>query len=226
LPSSDKDTPFALYQARNAMAIASAAGAQTYAADAFAKAQNELAQAENPKEGRKEKIRAAREATQSAEDARLIAVKRQESQARENERKQAQAAIDLANQQAAQAQAAAEQAQAAAIQAKSEAVQVQKENTDLRSQLLEQLNAVIQTRATARGLIVNLASGISFKTGHWDLLPAARDYLVSQGVAINNIVSRGLGKSNPIDTNDTASGRQSNRRVELVVSGTGITVAP
>ena len=267
----DKETPFAVYQARNALAIAGSAGAGNYAAEPYAKAQQELAQSENPKEGRKGQIRAARAATQSAEDARLIAVKRQEQEALENERKQAQAAIDLANQQAALAKQQAAQAKAAAEQASSEAAKAQQENTDLKAQLLQQLNAVVQTRATARGLIVNLASGISFTTGRSELLPAgreklarvagiilahpglklevegytdstgsddfnqklsekraeaARDYLVSQGVRTDNIVSRGLGKANPVDSNDTASGRQNNRRVELVVSGTGITSTP
>ena len=52
---------------------------------------------------------------------------------------------------------------------------------------------------------------------------AARDFLVAQGVSPNAIVSRGFGKASPIDSNDTSAGRQNNRRVELVVSGTGIT---
>jgi outer membrane protein OmpA-like peptidoglycan-associated protein len=52
---------------------------------------------------------------------------------------------------------------------------------------------------------------------------AARNYLVQEGVGGNNIVARGLGKADPIETNTTAVGRSKNRRVELVVSGTGIT---
>ena len=33
------------------------------------------------------------------------------------------------------------------------------------------------------------------------------------------MTSRGFGKTQPVATNDTAEGRQQNRRVELVVSG-------
>jgi outer membrane protein OmpA-like peptidoglycan-associated protein len=48
---------------------------------------------------------------------------------------------------------------------------------------------------------------------------AVRDYLVNSGVSANNVSSRGFGKLQPVATNDTADGRQRNRRVELVVSG-------
>ncbi len=49
-----------------------------------------------------------------------------------------------------------------------------------------------------------------------------RDFLISQGVPVNNVVARGFGPANPIASNATASGRQQNRRVEVVVSGTAI----
>jgi outer membrane protein OmpA-like peptidoglycan-associated protein len=52
---------------------------------------------------------------------------------------------------------------------------------------------------------------------------AARDFLVSQGVPPDAIVSKGFGPENPIADNSTPTGRQENRRVELVVSGEGIT---
>jgi outer membrane protein OmpA-like peptidoglycan-associated protein len=48
---------------------------------------------------------------------------------------------------------------------------------------------------------------------------AVRDYLVQQGINDSSIAARGFGKSQPVATNDTAAGRQQNRRVELVVSG-------
>jgi outer membrane protein OmpA-like peptidoglycan-associated protein len=48
---------------------------------------------------------------------------------------------------------------------------------------------------------------------------SVRDYLVQQGIAANSIVSRGYGESKPLVSNDTAAGRQQNRRVELVLSG-------
>jgi outer membrane protein OmpA-like peptidoglycan-associated protein len=48
---------------------------------------------------------------------------------------------------------------------------------------------------------------------------AVRDFLVEQGVAVSNISAVGLGKDSPVASNDSAAGRQQNRRVELVVSG-------
>jgi flagellar motor protein MotB len=38
----------------------------------------------------------------------------------------------------------------------------------------------------------------------------------------SSIVAKGFGKTQPVGTNDTAAGRQINRRVELVVSGEAI----
>ena len=46
-----------------------------------------------------------------------------------------------------------------------------------------------------------------------------RDYLTEQGVLSASVTSRGFGKNQPVASNDTAAGRQRNRRVELVVSG-------
>lgn len=46
---------------------------------------------------------------------------------------------------------------------------------------------------------------------------AARDYLVSQGVASNRIRTMGLGESEPVATNDTDAGRAQNRRVEVAI---------
>jgi len=46
-----------------------------------------------------------------------------------------------------------------------------------------------------------------------------REYLVGQGLASESVTATGFGKTMPVATNDTASGRQKNRRVELVVSG-------
>jgi hypothetical protein len=51
---------------------------------------------------------------------------------------------------------------------------------------------------------------------------AVQDFLVSQGVTSGNVTMKGFGQQNPVATNATAAGRQMNRRVELVVSGTAI----
>ena len=46
-----------------------------------------------------------------------------------------------------------------------------------------------------------------------------RDYLTQQGMAGSSVTTKGLGKTQPVASNDTANGRQQNRRVELVISG-------
>ena len=51
---------------------------------------------------------------------------------------------------------------------------------------------------------------------------AVRDYFVNQGVSAPAVTARGLGKMQPIASNDTPEGRQRNRRVELVLSGDAI----
>jgi outer membrane protein OmpA-like peptidoglycan-associated protein len=46
---------------------------------------------------------------------------------------------------------------------------------------------------------------------------AARSFLISERVASSRIVARGLGETEPVATNDTESGRQQNRRVEVAI---------
>ena len=141
--------------------------------------------------------------------------------------------------------------------------QAEAEKVELRAQLLTQFNAILQTRDTARGLIVNM-SDVLFDTGKYSLRPVAReklakvagiisghpglrlavegytdsvggddynqrlseqrgasvrDYLTGEGMATGSVTSQGFGKAQPVASNDTAAGRQQNRRVELVVSG-------
>jgi outer membrane protein OmpA-like peptidoglycan-associated protein len=178
----------------------------------------------------------------------------------------ADAARAAAVQQQQQAEAEAERARQAAAQADSQRQQAEAEKTQMRERLRLQLNAILETRETARGLIVNIndvlfdfnkytlkpgarekmakVSGILLAypglklqlEGHTDSVggdeynlklsqnraDAVRDFLTEQGVPVTNITSIGLGKSDPVASNDTAAGRQQNRRVELVVSGEGI----
>jgi len=191
----DKKTPFAVYQARNAIRIAQASGAATFAPEAFTKAQSYLGQAENQDESKKDRNLRARESVQRAEDARLIAVKRQEAERGTMEQNLAQAKLDNAKREAEVAQAA----QAAAnresrlterenegLRSSNEGLQstnkdlksanegLEARNEGMRARLLEQLNGVLQTRATARGLIVNM-SGVLFQNGKANRLPAARE---------------------------------------------------
>jgi outer membrane protein OmpA-like peptidoglycan-associated protein len=48
---------------------------------------------------------------------------------------------------------------------------------------------------------------------------SVRDYLAKENIPAASMTSKGFGKMQPVASNDTAEGRQQNRRVELVVSG-------
>ena len=95
LPSARRgpDVPLDLLEARNAVAIAKAAGAQQYAATSITKAEDMLQRAEDyyqRKQGRTPIGTAARGATQMAEDARVLTLRRKE-QEREEAARRAQA---------------------------------------------------------------------------------------------------------------------------------------
>jgi outer membrane protein OmpA-like peptidoglycan-associated protein len=302
----DSKTPLELYEARNAVQIAQWGGAERYATESFQKATQLLQQAEDyqsRKSAKKSVVMAAREAAQTAEDARLIAAKRQREEQEAAERAAAQARVDEEAQKKAQAEAEraeaerakadaeaarreadaaraaaldqqqaaeveAQRAQLAAQQANQEKERAEAEKAQLRTRLAQQLNEILETRETARGLIVNM-SDVLFDTAKYDLRPSAReklakiagivlahpglqleieghtddrgseeynqqlsekrasavkDYLVQQGISPLSVVARGYGESMPLADNQTASGRQRNRRVELVVSGESIGV--
>src|SRR5215470_4438874 len=134
----DKDTPLDLHEARNAVRIARWGGADKDAAESFVKAEKLLEQAEAykvRKAGNKPVSMTAREAVQTAEDARLIALKRQDEQHQAQER---QAAADRE----AQAKAQAERAR---LQAEDDARRRAQGETDQR------LEADRRARAEAEG---------------------------------------------------------------------------
>jgi len=109
------NTPLDLLEARNAVAIAKAAGADQYAPDSLSKSQEFLTRAEDylkRKQGRTPIGTASRGATQMAEDARVITLKKKEA-----ERIAAEKQAMLEKQQKAEADARA----AAEAQAKAEA---------------------------------------------------------------------------------------------------------
>jgi OmpA-OmpF porin, OOP family len=55
---------------------------------------------------------------------------------------------------------------------------------------------------------------------------AVEEFLITQGVEPTRIVATGYGEQLPIASNDTAAGRQANRRVELVVLDAGEPIPP
>lgn len=52
---------------------------------------------------------------------------------------------------------------------------------------------------------------------------AVKNYLVQQGVASNRLSTAGKGFDSPIGNNDSAAGRQQNRRVEIIISESNTT---
>jgi outer membrane protein OmpA-like peptidoglycan-associated protein len=74
------------------------------------------------------------------------------------------------------AQADAEQSRLAAQQAQFSAQQAETDKAAMRAQLSEQLNKILQTRDSARGLIVSM-SDVLFDTGKYSLKPGAREKL-------------------------------------------------
>jgi outer membrane protein OmpA-like peptidoglycan-associated protein len=94
----------------------------------------------------------------------------------------AKANADMANSQAASAtalsaaQADADQSRAAAQQAQLNAQQADTDKAAMRVKLSEQLNSILQTRDSARGLIVSM-SDVLFDTGKYSLKPGAREKL-------------------------------------------------
>jgi outer membrane protein OmpA-like peptidoglycan-associated protein len=239
--------PLEFFEARNALRIAQSEGAERYAPDSYQHAVQLMdktdAYATDKNSNKKAMIATAREAVQTAEDARAITVKQIEQERLDNERRAAadaqaqtqaqaddatqqkqqaqsdqaraerardraesdtakaqvakaqaesdttraqadaakaqsdsdKAKVDLANSQAASATAISA-AQADADQSRLAAQQADADKVAMRTRLSEQLNRILQTRDSARGLIVSM-SDVLFDTGKYSLKPGAREKL-------------------------------------------------
>jgi len=215
--------PLEFYEARNALRIAESEGAAKYAGESYQhavqlmKTTDDFAIHEDL--DKKSLIASARQAVQTAEDAREIAVKRidqdrlaAERQASKDAQASSQAQADSATQlkdqaqaDAAKSQSDAASAQAAAARAKADmatnqaasataiaaaqadadrarlnaqqtASQADTDKAAMRAQLSAQLNLILATRDSARGLIVSM-SDVLFDTGKYTLKPGAREKL-------------------------------------------------
>jgi outer membrane protein OmpA-like peptidoglycan-associated protein len=231
--------------------------AERVAADANAGKANAEAGQANAENEKAEADRRRKEAERNTADAQ------QGKQNAEADSDRNRAAADTARQQKEAAEAESERNKAAAASSDSQLQQAVRDREELRARLLIQFNAILMTRDTARGLVVNM-SDVLFDTGKYTLRPAAReklakisgiilaypslylaiegntdsvggdaynqdlsekragavrDYLAEQKIPMTSMTSKGFGKMQPVATNDTADGRQANRRVELVVSG-------
>jgi outer membrane protein OmpA-like peptidoglycan-associated protein len=130
---------------------------------------HEEAQAKAEADARAAQEQAAQAQAQSDEDAR----RRAEAERAQAEAQRQQAAALAQQQQAEAATLAAQQAAADADRQRQEAIR-QKE--EMRARLLAQLNQVLQTRDTARGLIVSMPD-VLFDFNKYTLKPEARERL-------------------------------------------------
>ncbi|HKW62210.1 MAG TPA: OmpA family protein [Candidatus Acidoferrum sp.] len=201
-----ENVPLQVYEARNAVDIAKSHGAEKDASEIFTKAIASLQATENAlnaKRDKKDTMSAARQTVQFAEDARALAAQRQdeariagekeaaaarakaeaEEKAAQEAKRQAELTAAKQAQMKAEADAAAikAKAEADALKAKEEAAQAEAERArkaaaDLRAQLLDQFNRILETRDTPRGLVVNMGD-VLFDFGKYDLRPEAREKL-------------------------------------------------
>jgi outer membrane protein OmpA-like peptidoglycan-associated protein len=153
------------------------AAAAAREAEAKRHADEELRRREQAEAERKaeEARRAQAEAAKATAEAEKAASDTQRLQA---ELAAAKEAAERAKAEAAQAQAtvAAEKAEREAAEANRLRQQAEQEKQQLRAQLLQQLNAVLETKDTDRGLVVTMAD-VLFDSGKYTLRPAAREKL-------------------------------------------------
>jgi outer membrane protein OmpA-like peptidoglycan-associated protein len=204
----DPNTPIDIYEARNAVEVARSRGADKYASEVFSKAQGSLEIMENSIASKAEKntvISNARQTAQFAEDARILAVVRQEQEriTQEREAAAAKAKGEAESKAAAEAAEAKRQADDAAAAAKAKAdaeiaaqesarkqaeeqrAAAEREKHQLRAKLLEQFNRVLPTTDSERGLVVNMGD-VLFDTGKSDLRSNAREALARlSGIVLN-----------------------------------------
>ncbi len=176
-------------------------------------------------------------------------------------KRQAEEAAARAAADADAARLAKAQADAAALAAQQQADAARRQAEEASNKMQAALSKVVETRRTARGLILNLPD-ILFEFGKANLKPETRevlakvsgilmvasgyhlsieghtdsvgseefnqklsesraqsvfDYLYQAGVAQDIMATVGFGKTQPRESNDTARGRQANRRVEIVI---------
>jgi outer membrane protein OmpA-like peptidoglycan-associated protein len=156
------------------VAQAKAAADKAAAEAREAKARQDAADEAKRRADAEQARQAAEAAKADAERLRAEAEKSAADAAKAKEEAEKARAAALADQQAALEQKRA--AEAETEKARAAAAKAESEKAELRAQLLAQLNAVLQTNDSARGLIVNM-SDVLFDTGSYTLRPAAREKL-------------------------------------------------
>lgn len=156
---------------------------EALAAQRAREAQSKLDAQRAERERQAEAARRA-QAEQDRLKAELAAAQEKQRRAEaEAARARAQAEEERANKAAAEAAKAAEQANREARQAREAeeearqaALKSAREKAELRAKLLEQFNAILETKDTERGLVVNMGD-VLFDTGRYTLRPLAREKL-------------------------------------------------
>lgn len=99
---------------------------------------------------------------------------------------------------------------------------------DLKSgsrQTLDKLTTFLQAYPTRNVQIAGFTDNVGGDDYNQNLserrADSVRDALTGMGIANDRIVTKGLGKSSPVGDNDTAAGRQQNRRVEVLILDEG-----
>ncbi|MES2392449.1 MAG: OmpA family protein [Acidobacteriota bacterium] len=214
---------------------------------------------------RQAKEKAQRDAAASQQAAANSQIEAANAQARADQAAAEKAKADAAR---ARAEAEAANARAQAAEAQHSAAASEESAAQLREKLKMQLNAILQTTESARGLVVNM-SDVLFDTNKYTLKPntqvdlakvatilhlypslkvqvegytdstgtpaynqtlsenradSVKNFLITNGVPSENVTAQGFGATNFVADNTSPSGRQQNRRVNLVVSGAEIGV--
>ena len=152
--------PLEFFEARNALRIAQSEGAEKYASDSYQRAVKLMNDADayaiDKSIQKKQLIAVAREAVQTAEDARAIAVKRIDEERQANERQasaeaatKSQLQVESASREKEQAQSDAAKAQLAKAQAESDTAKARREAADAESQTAQARSDMADSQASS-----------------------------------------------------------------------------
>lgn len=220
----------ALDEAENAQRTALSAGAGRYSPDIMAEVAQDLRNARTPPGKRDDgrlSLSFARQATQRAEDARISTLHKEAAEAQRDALRlaaEAQAQVTAAREgerlallERDQAVLAVANAQAAADRARQSAVANYEDAAALRARLRAQLNAILETTESARGLIVDL-NGVLFDTGKSVLKPKAKLSLVKVATILSIYPTLSVAVEGYTDStgSEELNQRLSNERAQAV----------
>jgi outer membrane protein OmpA-like peptidoglycan-associated protein len=182
--------------------------------------------------------RALAEARYAEQERTTLAAQLDQARLQSREREAAAARTEAST---ARMEASAAQQQAAALQREIEALQARPTDrglvltlgdvlfetgkADLKAGTIDNLDRLAQFLAKHPDRTVTIeghtdsVGGEDFNVGlSHRRAESVRSYLLRQGIDTTRIQTQGMGESVPVASNDTAGGRQQNRRVEIIVS--------